>query len=328
MESKAVFWGNSLPVPCVQKLAKEPLKTIPQRYIRPDQQQQPIVSDAGFGWEVPVIDLQSLLCEESMEAELTKLDFACREWGFFQLVNYAVNSSLLEKAKKEAFVVSEEQELDWADLFLILSQPPHLGKPHLFPKLPLPFREALELYSLELKNLVIVILRKLAKALHMETSEMEENFGEGIQIIRLNYFPPCLQSDKVIGLSPHSDGGALTILLQVNEVEGLQVKKDGKWVPVKPLQNAFVVNVGDGLEIVTNGAYQRVEYRVTVNSEIERLSIGTFNYSKYDLEIGPARSLISQEKPALFKRITTEEYNRAKLGGKLNGKSHLDNFRL
>ncbi|GLU14724.1 hypothetical protein SLE2022_312770 [Rubroshorea leprosula] len=358
MESKAVFWVNSLPVPCVQELAKEPLTTIPPRYIRPERQQQPIVSDDGLVREIPIIDMQSLLSEESMEAELTKLDFACREWGFFQLVNHGVSSSTLENVKKgaqglfnlpmeekkkywqysgemgemegfsKAFVFSEEQELDWGDLFFIVTQPPHLRKPHLFPKLPLPFREALELYSLELKNLAMAILRKLAKGLHMETSEMEEIFEEDSQFIRINYYPPCPQPDMAIGLSPHSDGSALTILLHVNEVEGLQVKKDGKWVPVKPLQNAFIVNVGDSLEIVTNGAYRSIEHRVTVNSAMERLTIGTFYNSKYDGEIGPARSLISQEKPALFRRITYEEYRRVKLGGKLNGKSHLDTFRL
>ncbi|GKV51252.1 hypothetical protein SLEP1_g57920 [Rubroshorea leprosula] len=228
----------------------------------------------------------------------------------------------------QAFVCSEEQELDWSDLFFIVTQPPHLRNPHLLPKLPPPFREALELYSLELKNLAMALLGKLAKALHMETSEMEEIFEEGFQFIRINYYPPCPQPDKAIGLSPHSDGSALTILLQVNEVDGLQVKKDGKWVPVKPHQNAFIVNVGDSLEIVTNGAYRSVEHRVTVNSVMERLTIDTFYNSKYDGEIGPARSLTSQEKPALFKRITNEEYRRVKLGSKLNGKSHLDTFRL
>ena len=40
----------------------------------------------------------------------------------------------------QAFVVSEEQKLDWADLFFMVTLPPHLRKPHLFPKLPLPFR--------------------------------------------------------------------------------------------------------------------------------------------------------------------------------------------
>lgn len=40
----------------------------------------------------------------------------------------------------QAFVVSEEQKLEWADLFFLLTLPPHMRKPHLFPNLPLPFR--------------------------------------------------------------------------------------------------------------------------------------------------------------------------------------------
>lgn len=102
-----------------------------------------------------------------MESELEKLHHACKEWGFFQLKNHGVSSSLMEKVKAEvqeffnlpmeekgkfcqqagqiegfgqAFVVSEEQKLDWADLFFMVTLPPHLRKPHLLPKLPLPFR--------------------------------------------------------------------------------------------------------------------------------------------------------------------------------------------
>jgi isopenicillin N synthase-like dioxygenase len=90
----------------------------------------------------------------------------------------------------------------------------------------------------------------MAKALKIqETSEMLDFFKEGDQIIRLNYYPPCPQPHQVIGLNPHSDASALTILLQVNEMQGLQVKKDGMWIPINPLPNAFVVNVGDQLEV-------------------------------------------------------------------------------
>jgi len=32
-------------------------------------------------------------------------------------------------------------------------------------------------------------------------------------------------------------------------MEGLQIKKDGMWIPVIPLPNAFVVNIGDILEV-------------------------------------------------------------------------------
>jgi len=84
-----------------------------------------------------------------------------------QIINHGVDSTLLERVKKQtqdffklpieekqkfwqtsedvegfgqAFVVSEDQKLDWADIFFLLTLPHHIRKPHLFPNLPLPFR--------------------------------------------------------------------------------------------------------------------------------------------------------------------------------------------
>lgn len=91
-----------------------------------------------------------------------------------QLINHGVSLSLVENLKLEvenffhlplnekkkyyqkagdvegfgqAFVVSEEQKLDWADMFFITTLPVHSRKPHLFPELPLPLRSFLSLYS-------------------------------------------------------------------------------------------------------------------------------------------------------------------------------------
>jgi isopenicillin N synthase-like dioxygenase len=41
----------------------------------------------------------------------------------------------------------------------------------------------------------------------------------------------------------------LTLLLQANDVQGLQIRKDGKWVAINALDGAFIVNVGDTLEV-------------------------------------------------------------------------------
>ncbi|MED6153594.1 hypothetical protein PIB30_103609, partial [Stylosanthes scabra] len=144
----------------------------------------------------------------------------------------------------QAFVHSEEQKLEWADMFYMISLPTHLRMSHLFPNLLFPFRDNLEKYSEELKKLAMIIITHMGKALKMEEKEMKEVFEDGMQMMRMNYFPPCPQPEKVAGLNPHSDTIGLTILLQVNEVDGLQIKKDGVWVPIKPLPNAFVVNIG------------------------------------------------------------------------------------
>ncbi|KAJ0082916.1 hypothetical protein Patl1_10085 [Pistacia atlantica] len=305
---------SSLPVPSVQELVKEPLTTVPPRYVRPHQD-PPFVSNATSLPQVPVIDLKKLLSRDLTDSELDKLHRACKEWGFFQLINHGVSSSLVQKVKIEtqeffnlpmeekkkywqkagdiegfgqAFVVSEEQKLDWADMFFVTSLPLHLRKPHLIPELPLPFRQG----------------------------------------IRLNYYPPCPQPELAIGINPHSDGGGLTILLQLNEMDGLQIRKNEMWVPVKPLPGAFIINIGDVLEIVTNGAYSSIEHRATVNSTKERLSIATFYSPNTNRDMGPAPSLITPENPALFKRISVADYYKGYFSRELQGKSYLDGLRI
>ncbi|KAE9461976.1 hypothetical protein C3L33_06116, partial [Rhododendron williamsianum] len=97
----------------------------------------------------------------------------------------------------------------------------------------------------------MTLLGLIAKALKIEEREIEEMFDDGMQAVRLTYYPPCPQPKKVMGLTAHSDATGITILLQVNGVQGFQVKRDGIWIPVNVLPDAFVVNVGDVLEITT-----------------------------------------------------------------------------
>ncbi|CAN4082132.1 unnamed protein product [Withania somnifera] len=137
---------------------------------------------------------------------------------------------------------------------------------------------------------------------------MRDLLSDGVQSIRMNYYPPCPEPHKTIGFSPHSDADALTILLQLNETEGLQVRKDDIWVPIKPLPNAFIVNIGDMMEIVSNGVYRSIEHRAVVNSNKERLSVATFYTFNLDSELGPAHSLIGPNTPPIFQRVSVQKY--------------------
>ncbi|XP_016435554.2 protein SRG1-like [Nicotiana tabacum] len=347
--------GSSLKVPSVQELAKQQL-AVPPRYIRDDIETPVLTSNSSSILpQVPVIDMEKLLAIGNDGSELQRLHFACKEWGFFQLVNHRVSSSLVENVKSEiraffdlpleekkkfeqeegdvegygqAFVFSEEQKLDWADLFYMTTLPTHLRKPHLFPKLPISLRDIMEAQCQEFKSLAISILCQLAKALKMDENEMKDLFTDGMQLIRMNCYPPCPEPDKTIGLSPHSDADALTILLQLNETEGLQVRKDGIWVPVKPLPNALIVNVGDMMEIVSNGVYRSIEHRAVVNSNKERLSLATFYIFNLDSELGPAHTLIGPHNPAKFQNVRVEKYLQDFFARKLDGKSFIDRFKV
>ncbi|RVW95250.1 Codeine O-demethylase [Vitis vinifera] len=206
--------------------------------------------------------------------------------------------------------------------------PTHFRKPHLFPKLPLPFRDTLEVYVVEMRNLALTMLSFMEKALKIEVNEMRKLFEQGLQAMRMNYYPPCPKPEQVIGLTPHSDSVGLTILLQVNEVEGLQIRKDGMWIPITPLPNAFIVNIGDILEIFSNGIYKSIEHRAVVNSVKERLSIATFYNPQMDAEIGPVPSLITPEFPALFRRVGVADYVKKLFSRELGGKSYLEALRI
>ncbi|XP_020207760.1 protein SRG1 [Cajanus cajan] len=349
--------GTSLLVPSVQELAKHNLSKVPQRYIQPQQHEEIVVisKEVNGDLEIPVIDMHKLLSQEFGTSELDKFHLACKEWGFFQLINHGVSSSFLDKLKLEiedffnlpmsekkkfwqtpqhmegfgqAFVMSEEQNLDWSDMFFMTTLPQHSRMPHLFPQFPLPFRDTLELYSQKMKNLAMDIIAHIAKASKIEETEIRELCEDGLQSMRMNYYPPSPQPEKVIGLTNHSDASVITILLQINEVEGLQIKKDGMWVPVIPLPNAFVVNVGDILEIITNVIYRSIEHRGTVNSEKERVSITTFYSPRHDAVIGPWPSLITKQTPPQFKRIQTMEYFKNFFARKLEGKAYRDALRI
>ncbi|GAB4855154.1 hypothetical protein Ancab_039749 [Ancistrocladus abbreviatus] len=345
---------GSLEVPSVQELVKEKMTKIPTRYIVRSHVEQGFVEVDALP-QLPVIDMARLTSPQFMDSELEKMDQVCKEWGFFQLINHGVATSLVEKIEKEMeeffrlpleeknkykqlpgdsegfgqlFVFSEEQKLDWGDMLYMVTLPPHLRKPHLLPELPPTFRETVETYSAQLRKLALKLLDCMAQALHMNANDMKVLFDEGKQEMRMSCYPSCPQPDLVMGLTAYSDATGLTILRQTNEVEGLQIKKDGKWVPVKPLPDAFIINIGDILEIVTNGIYRSIEHRVVVNAEKERMSLATFYSPRLDGEIGPAPSLVTPQTPALFRRIIVADYFKEYFSRKLDSKSYLDYMRI
>ncbi|RHN42317.1 putative thebaine 6-O-demethylase [Medicago truncatula] len=347
---------TSILVPSVQELAKEQLTKVPERYVLPDHETV-VLSNTTSSPQVPVIDLAELLSQDInlKRHELEKLHYACKEWGFFQLVNHGISTSLVEDMKKgaktlfelsmeekknlwqiegemegfgQSFVLSEEQKLEWADTFFLSTLPPHLRKPYLFNQIPQSFRENLEVYSVELEKLAIKVIELMANALAINPKEMTELFNIGTQMVRVNYYPPCPQPERVIGLKSHSDAGGLTILLQTSDIDGLQIRKDGQWIPVKPLPNAFIVNIGDMLEIITNGIYPSIEHRATVNSEKERISVAAFYGPNMQAMLAPAPSLVTQERPAQFRRISVVDHFNGYFSQELRGKSYLNEMKI
>ncbi|KAF5740527.1 protein SRG1-like [Tripterygium wilfordii] len=336
----------------VQELIKEPLMLVPQQYIRLGDQgpSTTILSHhSNLSPTLPILDMKLL----ESGSELHKLHSTCKDWGFFQVVNHGVSCSLMEKLRYEiegfyklpveekmkykirpgdvegyGSIAQGEGKLDWRDRFSMITNPLTRRKPYLFPELPSSLRNTLERYITELQELGMKLLMVMARALEIEKEEVMELFEDGMQSMVMTYYPQCPQPELVMGITPHSDASGITILNQLNGVDGLEIKKDGVWIPVNFLPDAFIVNVGDILEILSNGIYSSIEHKVTVNSKKERISVAFFMSPKFEADIRPVSSLINLQNPPLFKKLGMEQYVKDFLSRKLNGKSYLEHMKI
>ncbi|WCJ20677.1 2-oxoglutarate (2OG) and Fe(II)-dependent oxygenase superfamily protein [Euphorbia peplus] len=341
---------SSLPVENVQNLASKNLIELPSRYIRPELEFDPISKDDSL--QIPVVDMTKLGHQD--ENEMALLHTACQDWGFFQLINHGIEEQVIENMKRDAqeffklpleekmacavlpngfqgygqsHVVSEHQKLDWNDMLVLLPQPLSGRDFRLWPKHPVSYRETLENYSAALKKVTVELVRAMGRNLQVDPEKLGAMFEDGVQAVRVNYYPPCPQADKVIGLTPHSDRVGLTLVLQVNDVQGLQIKKNGQWIPIIPIPGALIVNVGDVIDIMSNGEYKSMEHRAMVNPEKERLSIAAFHSPDMNTMIGPLQDQLKEKKP-IYKTMHHEEYFKLGLAIKLDGKSMLDLMKL
>ncbi|KAK9903871.1 hypothetical protein M0R45_000843 [Rubus argutus] len=98
------------------------------------------------------------------------------------------------------------------------------------------------------------------------------------------------------------------VLRQTEGVTGLQVIKDSKWVGVDPLPNAFVINLGDQIQVLSNGRYKSVHHRAVTNRIQPRLSIAMFYGPNKDTLIGPIEDLIDEEHPPFYGRYHYAEF--------------------
>jgi len=111
-------------------------------------------------------------------------------------------------------------------------------------------REVVERYYEEQKKLAKKLLELISESLGLKPSYINEYLGEDcVHSFVANCYPSCPQPELAMGLMKHSDPGALTVLLQDTN-SGLQVLKDGQWITVKPTEGAFIVNLGDHMEVI------------------------------------------------------------------------------
>lgn len=336
------------PIIRVQSLSDSGITTIPDRYIK--RTSDPITllhSDAN----IPIIDLSKL-----DDQVLRQVSSACHEWGFFQVVNHGVSEELMVRthhAWREFFYLPIEEKqlyanspatyegygsrigvekgskLDWSDYFFLNYLPHSVRDTNKWPCLPVSCRELVMEYGEELVKLCGKLMKIFSINLGLEEDRLQKAFGgEDIgACFRANFYPKCPQPDLALGLSPHSDPGGMTLLLSDDNVSGLQVRKGDNWITVKPIPNAFIVNIGDQLQVLSNAIYKSVEHRVVVNSAKERVSLALFYNPKGSIPIEPVKELVWEDRPALYPSMTYNDYRLYIRTRGLCGKSQVESLK-
>lgn len=163
-------------------------------------------------------------------------------------------------------------------------------------------------YAEETKIIFNDLLRAMAEALSLDKNAFLQNFKsrKSELKLRMNYYPPCPRPDLAIGLTPHSDASGLTLLIQFGANDGLQVLKDQKWMsPIWP-QDMLLVNIGDLMEIMSNGRFTSSWHRAITSTNCERFSVAVFYNPPPDTEIEPLQDENSSD--GMYKKVNVREY--------------------
>lgn len=294
--------------------------------------------------QLPIIDLSRLHEPVTRDA----LDLACRDWGFFYLINHGIDASstdaLLTVAKHFFHQPSDikrkisrteqnpwgyfDQELtknrfDWKEVF---DYGPQHGE-KLVPRWPtgIPgFRLALMTYYRACEEIAFELLGAVSENLSMPRHFFDYLFEpEHTSFARINYYPPCpdpespaaveVPSSGFQGINHHTDAGMLTILLQ-DQQAGLEVNKGGRWHLIEPIPGALVVNIGDIAQVCSNDRYRAALHRVRANSVDERFSVPFFLNPAYSASYAPCTS-VGETETAHYSSINWGEFRAARTAG-------------
>lgn len=338
----------------IKTLADAPnLTSIPASYIFNTNPNEVIASEPHV--PIPTIDY-SLLTSGTPQQRATTIEHlgkACQEWGFFMVINHGVSERLRKEVIgvcEEFFDMNEEEKkkyagthmldpircgtsfntatdkvLFWKDYLKVFVHPEFHS-----PDKPARFGDILSDYSKKTQALAWELLKGISLSLGLEELYIHKamSLEKGTQVFVANLYPPCPQPELAMGLPQHTDHGLLTLLIQ-NDVGGLQLVHDGKWVKIDPIPNSFLVNTGDHLEILSNGKYKSVVHRAVVNNSATRISIAMPHGPPMETVIGPASELTDDEShPPAYGKMKYRDYLELKQNGPLHGKSTLDFVRI
>jgi len=307
----------------------------------------PTMASRGDFERLPLIDVSGLESSDlsTRRATALELDRAARSSGFFYAAQHGFAPSLtdgLEAAAAEFFALADAlkqryyigsstnhrgyvppgEEVFYAgskdtkeafDLSLDLpdSDPDYragnrfLG-PNRWPtEVPL-FRQRVYDYYEAVTALGRRLLRGFLLALELPEDHFDRVLRKPPSQLRLIHYPFSPHALDAPGIGAHTDYECFTILHATSP--GLEVlNARNHWVDAPPLPGAFVINIGDLLEVLSNGRWVSTAHRVRKVSE-ERYSAPLFFNLDYDAEIAPAAHLVLRDGEARYPSVRAGEH--------------------
>ena len=294
---------------------------------------------------LPVIDVSDLHGAATQRA----IDAACRDWGFFQIVGHGISEYTLAALRREmraffalplaakhaiartaenpwGFYDREltKQTRDWKQVYDYGPADGHVIVPQLPRELP-RFAPVIARFYTACDALAFELVEVIATNLGMPAGALDACFRpQHTSFLRLNYYPRCAAPahpagegparDGHLGVNPHTDAGALTLLLQ-DEQPGLEVLHDSEWHLVEPRRDALVVNIGDIVQVWSNDRYKAALHRGLVAPDAERFSAPFFFNPAYSTQYAPLPSTVDAEHPPRYRPIRWGEFRARRAAG-------------
>lgn len=303
--------------------------------------QQKTITHTAFK-ALPIVDI-SLLSSENLDDRkqvANDLDKATREAGFLYLKGHPVPNHIIEDLKasvKDYFAQSidekmrhyiglsenhsgyvpkgEEQfysgQVDLKEGYDVSFESSSLLKkfyPNASNQWPenADFKHAVKAYYEAIFNLSKMIFSAFALALNLPEDFFEQKLkAPPSQLRLLHYFenPNATNSDS--GIGAHTDYEFFTLLLPTSP--GLQVLNGaGEWIEAPVLDGCFVLNIGDMMEVMSNGHYVATSHRVRA-VKAERYSFPYFAALDYETVVEPLE-VFCTDKPAAYDRVVCGDH--------------------
>lgn len=153
-----------------------------------------------------------------------------------------------------------------------------LEGPNLWPAALPELESAITRWREQLSALALRLLRTWAVSLGSPADVFDDAFAERpFTLIKIVRYPGRTDEAAQQGVGAHRDGGVLTLLLVEPDKGGLQVEHEGDWVDAPSVPGAFVVNIGEMLELATDGYLKATLHRVeSPKAGTDRISIPFF----------------------------------------------------